>query len=105
MDIPASTRIPALSTDEVAPVSGPPHVVVAAIAVVVGDVSLAISPEGIVEAVVMSSGAGSSTTGGKQVGRLAGRDISWECESTGSGRNGEEERGEGDHVDDLLLTN
>lgn len=56
--LPATTRVPALSTDKVAIIASPCNTIFTTSAVGIGDVARAVSPEGIVVAVASSSGAG-----------------------------------------------
>lgn len=58
----------------------------------VGDVSAAVSPEGVVVAVAGAGGTGGSTALGEKLATVG--------EDSGDGGDGKEEGGEGDHDDD-----
>lgn len=71
-NIPATTRVPTLSSNEVS-ITRPGHAVLASGTVGVGDIALAIRPEGVVIAIASSSRAGSI--------RFSFREISSSTES------------------------
>ena len=101
--VPASTRVPALATDEVASVA-PVHRVAAAGSVGVGDVSATIGPERVEVTVVGSLGVGSDGTlldQSRVVGVVAlGEEVEGSAEHTRNRGQSEDERLDSDHIDD-----
>lgn len=92
--LPATTRVPSLTTDEVT-AGGPFHTVLAAGLVGVGDVRAAVGPPRVVVPVVGTSAAGGSGTSEELAGDVCGEGKS----SRHAGERDDEGR-EGDHNDD-----